>query len=146
MYYCDKLPDTIKNKIIEYAEKNNYKIFGAGEYKKWFTETFVDINPFEWIEMFRNAKIVFTGTFHGVVFSIKGRRNFYTYLTNPGRIKKVESLLKQFEIKNREITTDNFKELLGNKNIEKNIDYDKVDKNIKKYGNKSIEYLKDNID
>lgn len=145
MYYCDKLPEEIKNKIIEYAEKNNLKIFGAGEYKKWFTETFVDINPFEWVEMFKNAKIVFTGTFHGVVFSIKGKRNFYTYLTNPGRVKKVQSLLKQFDIKNRIITNENYNEIFNEKIINKNIDYEKVDGNIEKYKEISLKYLKNNI-
>lgn len=34
-------------KIIEYAEKNNYKNFRMDEYKKCLTETFVEINPFE---------------------------------------------------------------------------------------------------
>lgn len=142
MYYCDKLPDEIKNKIINYAKEHNYKIFGAGEYKKWFSETFVDVNPFEWIEIFRNAKIVFTGTFHGVIFSIKGKRNFYTYLTNKGRIKKVESLLKQFQINGRIISNDNYNEIFDNIT---EIDYETIDKNIEFYKNKSLQYLKGNI-
>lgn len=146
MYYCDKLPEEIKNEIINYANKKGYKIFGAGEYKKWFTETFVDINPFEWVEMFRNAQIVFTGTFHGVIFSIKSKRNFYAYLTNPSRIKKVGSLLKQFDIKDRVINNENYKEIFDEENIDKDIDYARVDENIKKYREESLEYLKKNIE
>lgn len=143
MYYCDNLPESIKNEIIEYANKNGYKIFGAGEYKKWFTETFVDINPFEWVEMFRNAQIVFTGTFHGAVFSIKSRKNFYCYLTNPSRIKKVNSLLKQFEINERIITIDNYHRLFDK--IKNNINYDNVYKLINLEKENSLEYLKKNI-
>lgn len=143
MYYCDNLPDTIKNEIIEYANKNGYKIFGAGEYKKWFTETFVDINPFEWVEMFRNAQIVFTGTFHGAVFSIKSRKNFYVYLTNPSRIKKVGSLLKQIGIEDRTMNNENVDKIFNN--IENNINYEEVYKKIEVEKNRSLEYLKENI-
>lgn len=142
MYYCDKLPIEIRNQIIKYAKDNGYKIFGAGEYKKWFNETFVDIDAFEWIEMFRNAELIFTGTFHGAVFSIKSKKNFYCYLTNPSRIKKVDSLLKQFEIPGRIIDENNFNNIFSNL---KDIDYDKVYSNIEKYKNESLEYLKKNI-
>lgn len=144
MYYCDNLPESIKNEIIEYANKNGYKIFGAGEYKKWFTETFVDINPFEWVEMFRNAQIVFTGTFHGAVFSIKSRKNFYCYLTNSSRVKKVGSLLKQFEINERILNAENYYELLS-KIDKNNINYEEIYANINKYKNNSLEYLKESI-
>ena len=144
MYYCDKIPDCIKNNIIDYAKENNYKIFGAGEYKKWFTETFVDINPFEWVEMFRNAQFVFTGTFHGAVFSIKSRKNFYTYLTNPSRVKKVESILKQLNLENRIMNIDNYKDRF--KQIEENINYNSVYKILDKEKKKSIDFLKKSID
>ena len=145
MYYCDKLSENIKYEIIDYAKKKGFKIFGAGEYKKWFTETFVDINPFEWVELFRSAQIVFTGTFHGVVFSIKSRKNFYTFLKNPSRIKKVGSLLKQLKIDGREINEQNYKKIFREKNINKDIDYQEVHKNINRLKNTSIDYLKKNI-
>lgn len=145
MYYCDNLPLEIREKIISYANEKGYKIFGAGEYKKWFTETFVDINPFEWVEMFRNAQMIFTGTFHGTVFSIKNKKNFYCYLTNQSRIKKVDSLLKQFVIDNRVLNEDNYVKIF--ENLENNdIDYIDVFKNIEKYKNESLIYLKENID
>lgn len=144
MYYCDKLPEEIKNKIIEYANKHGYKIFGAGEYKKWFTETFVDINSFEWVELFRHAQIIFTGTFHGVVFSIKSKKNFYCYLTNPSRIKKVGSLLKQFEINGRVINNENYDNIF-NKIDENIIEYLNVYEKIEKYKIESLNYLKNNI-
>ncbi|MBR2705297.1 MAG: polysaccharide pyruvyl transferase family protein [Clostridia bacterium] len=143
MYYCDNLPESIKEKIVEYAEKNGFKIFGAGEYKKWFTETFVDIDPFEWVEMFRNAQLVFTGTFHGTVFSIKSRKNFYAYLTNPSRVKKVCSLLKQFKIDNRIITVQNWKLIF--ESMEDNINYNDVFQNIEIEKEKSLEYIKKSI-
>ncbi len=143
MYYCDNLPVGLRNKILQFANKKGYKIFGAGEYKKWFTEAFVDINAFEWVEMFRNAQIVFTGTFHGAVFSIKSKKNFYTYLTNPSRIKKVGSLLKQFGIEDRIMTDQNSDKIFNS--IEKNINYENVYEKINQEKEKSLNYLKENI-
>jgi len=144
MYYCDKLPLEIREQIIKYANENEYKIFGAGEYKKWFDETFVDIDAFEWVEMFKHAQMIFTGTFHGAVFSIKSKKNFYCYLTNPSRIKKVNSLLKQFEISDRVINNENYKGIFS-KEIDTNINYENVYKNIEKYKQESLKYLKENI-
>lgn len=143
MYYCDNLPLKIREKIINYAKEKGYKIFGAGEYKKWFTETFVDINPFEWVEMFRNAQMVFTGTFHGAVFSIKSKKNFYAYLTNPSRIKKVKSLLKQFEIEDRIMNDENANEIFDT--IDNSIDYDSVYKKIEGEKQNSLNYIRENI-
>lgn len=145
MYYCDNLPIEIRESIIKYANKKGYKIFGAGEYKKWFTETFVDIDPFEWVEVFRNAQFIFTGTFHGAVFSIKNKKNFYCYLSNQSRIKKVNSLLRQFEIEGRVLNMDNYQ---GKFDIIENndINYENVYKNIEKYRDISLNYLKENIE
>lgn len=143
MYYCDNLPLEIREKIISYANEKGYKIFGAGEYKKWFTETFVDINPFEWVEMFRNAQMIFTGTFHGAVFSIKSKKNFYCYLTNPSRIKKVGSLLKQFGLENKVMTDEKANKIF--QNVEQAINYDEVYKKIEIERKNSLNYLKENI-
>ena len=86
--------------------------------------------------MFRNAEIIFTGTFHGTVFSIKSKKQFYNYLANPSRIKKVSSLLSQFEIEDRKIE---------NLNDYQKINYQKVFDIIKKYKNESCNYLINSI-
>ena len=134
MYYCDKLPEDMKNYIQEYARKNNLKIYGAGEYQKWFDNFPININPFEFVEMFRNAKFVFTGTFHGTVFSIKSEKQFYNYISNKSRKEKIFSLLNWLEINDRDIT--NFIN-----NSPKKIDYKKVNNTIDKMKQQSLEYL-----
>ena len=101
MYFCDGLPKEGIEKIVDYAKENNYKIYGAGEYAKYYTDITINVSPFQWVEMFRNASFVFTGTFHGAVFSLITQRNFAAYLTNPSRVKKVNSLLLQFGLTER---------------------------------------------
>ena len=81
---------------------------GQENVDKQYTDITVDLAPFEWVEMFRNADFVFTGTFHGAVFSILNERPFKVYLTNESRIKKVGALLRELHIPNRKIDK-NFK-------------------------------------
>lgn len=141
-YYCEHLPKSIKEQIFDYANKHDLAIYGAGECDKKFTKMTVNITPFQWIHMFKNAKFIFTGTFHGAVFSILSRRQFKVYLTNDSRIQKVNALLKEMEITNRNIH-DDFVFDLDKMNNE--IDYSEVYAKISKKRAKSIEFLKNAI-
>ena len=85
--------------------------------------------------MFKNAELIFTGTFHGTVFSIKSQKQFFNYLTNKSRIKKVKSLLNEFNINHRE-------EILSNKKINYSIVNKKIEEEIKK----SLNFIKSNIE
>ena len=137
MYYCDGLSQNLQDKIIDYAKKNQLKIYGAGEYKQWFDYFPINVNPFEWIEMFRNAQIVFNGTFHGTVFSIKCEKIFLNYTNNPSRIKKVESLLEELKIAKRNLKTDDFYNSKINYKIVNKVLHQKIKESIK-YLNTSI--------
>lgn len=137
-YYCDKLSDEKKNQIISYAKKNNLAVYGAGETDKRYTDITVNLTPFEWVEMFRNAEFVFTGTFHGAVFSILNKRQFKVYLTNKSRIKKVGALLKELHISNRSMAEDFVFDL---NQMKSEIDYEAVYKIIEDKRNQSREYL-----
>ena len=141
-YYCEHLPQEIHEQIFAYAKEHDLAVYGAGECDKQYTEITVDLTPFEWVEMFRNAEFVFTGTFHGVVFSILNKRQFKVYLTNESRIKKVGALLRELCIENREIEND-FK--FDPENIESAINYDSVYNIIKIKQKQSRDYLKSTI-
>lgn len=141
-YYCEHLPREIYDRIYNYAKMHGIAIYGAGECDKKYTENTVNLTPFEWIEMFRNASFVFTGTFHGVVFSILNRRQFKVFLTNDSRIKKVTALLEDLDIKNR-IIEKKFKFDINFMKSE--IDYDLVFSVIENKKKISIDYLRKNI-
>lgn len=139
MYFCDKLPKEGQDIIIAYAKKKNWKIYGAGEYSKFYSDVTINVSPFQWVEMFRNAQFVFTGTFHGVVFSLITQRNFGAYVTNPSRVKKVNSLLGEFGLSNRifkEEEMENMEELL-----ETSIDYSAFNEQKAKVRKSSYEFL-----
>lgn len=44
---------------------------------------------YEWVDLFRNAEKVITGTFHGTVFSIKYNKSVLCYPTEKNRINKI---------------------------------------------------------
>lgn len=140
-YYCEKLPKEYIDEIISFANKSNYAIYGAGECNKIYNQVTVNLTPFEWVQMFRGAEFVFTGTFHGVVFSILNKKQFACYLTNTSRIKKVGALLREFNIKER-IIDERFDLTALINNF---IDYEKVYEYINEQRERSMQYLVENI-
>ena len=132
-YYCNGMPREIKEKIVADAHKNGYRIIGGGEYDKLYSDMSIRLTPFEWAELFRRTEYVYTGTFHGVVFSIINRRQFRVYASIESRVKKISLILDQFGIGNRDILNDNIGQEL--------IDYDKVYRNIDKLRAGSEDYL-----
>ena len=137
-YYCEHLPEEVLRQIHEYARAHHLAVYGAGECDQRYTSLTVDLEPFDWVELFRHAQFVFTGTFHGAVFSILSRRQFKVYLTNQGRIKKVGALLKELGIEGREIR-EGFQFDLEAQKTE--IDYEPVYKIIAEKRKQSLDYL-----
>lgn len=138
-YYCEHLPEHIRKEIEDYAERNNLEILGGGDSDRNYSRCTVNMSPMEWMDMFRNAKYVITGTFHGAVFSIINRKPFKVYLTNKSRISKVSDLLDNFGISNRMIT-DGF--IFNPDSEEVGLDYEKVYKKINQIREKSLNYLR----
>ncbi|QTE67045.1 polysaccharide pyruvyl transferase family protein [Clostridiales bacterium] len=76
----------------------------------------------QWISWFANAEVIFTASYHGIMFSLYFEKQFFWY--SRANSARTESLSKELHIQNRE----------GNKeNIEKDI---KIDYNVT---NKAIE-------
>lgn len=142
-YYCENLSENILNQILDYAKEHNLAVYGAGECDRRYSAITVNLTPFEWVEMFRNAEFVFTGTFHGTVFSILNRRQFKVYLTNESRIKKVTALLNELGIMNRTIREDFQFEL---ESMRSEINYTKVYEIIEQKRQRSTQYLIDSIE
>lgn len=141
-YYCDRLPDRIKNQILRYAEEHGLAVYGAGECDTRYSGTTVNLTPFEWVDMFRNAEFVFTGTFHGSVFAILHHRQFKLFLTNKSRVEKVGSLLADCGLQDRQMGEDFVFDLEAMKG---EIDYEAVDALLEEKRNQSMHYLRTNI-
>lgn len=85
----------------KYAEDNGLMIVGAGCNDSWFDKGLINIEPFKWVSLFKNARIVVTGTFHGTLFALKYRRPFLACSTMPNRTAKIESYLSEVGLEHR---------------------------------------------
>ena len=141
-YYCDHLPLRIKRQILNYAADNGFDVYGAGECDKSYTSNTVNITPFEWVEMFKYAEFVFTGTFHGVVFSILNQKQFKVFLTNKSRMMKVNDILDLFHLESRLIEEGFEFDLDKMKN---EINYSQLDESIDKLKKESVRFLHEAI-
>lgn len=135
-YYCNGIPAKLKKQIIDSAKEKGYEVLGGGEYDKMYSQMSIKLTPFEWAELFRRAAYVYTGTFHGVVFSILNKKDFRVYASIESRVKKIGALLKQFGISDRDITEDTVFDKTDT------IDYKKVYKYVDTLRKESTDYLK----
>lgn len=132
--------------IKDFAQKRNLKTVSIGAHQDW-TDIKINANPFELLGYFCNAEYVITDTFHGTIFSMITKRKFATIVRNKteksqySNAEKLTSLLSQFGLKDR-IAGDMSKleEIL-----EKEINYEEVDKTREIERQKTIKYLKNNI-
>ena len=81
-----------------------------------------------------NASYVVTATFHGTIFSILCKRQFVSCASLG---YKIQDLLKRFELESRDSSeSDNIIEM-----IDKEIDYDNVERLLKEKRKESMDYL-----
>ena len=153
---CYFLGSNIKHR--KFAEKlkeaTGFKIVSlnhADEYVKYSDEfcdyALYDVGPKEWINLVKNAEYVCTDSFHGTVFSLIFNKIFFTFRRYVTENKvatnsRIDGLLDiAGENKERIIT--------GDENVEDvlklNIDFNKLNENIKKYRNASKEWLLNSI-
>lgn len=70
LVYGDNFDDAIVKQVKNYAYVHKLKVVGAGIAPKWCDVRLTKLTPFEWIGLFRDASLVVTCTFHGLMFSI----------------------------------------------------------------------------
>lgn len=124
--------ETVKQ-IKKFASIHNCKTIFTGSYSDWADENPI-LDPIEWLSLMYNAKYVFTSTFHGSVFSIICKKEFYVVDTNTN---KVHDLLYRLNLTDRLI--NNFEHLPYR------INYEEVDKKIEKIRISSKKFLLSNL-
>lgn len=127
------------NDIKVYAKDNKIKIISIGFKNNWCDKSLDYISPLNWIGMFKNAHIIVTCTFHGLMFGINYKKkilfNKVSYVNN-----RSKWLLKELGLL----------ELMDNQDLKLeqvlnyNWDYKKIDRIIKTYRLKALEYFKEN--
>lgn len=128
--------DPVKEKVDEirnFAQRKGlpYLIRSAGR----FIEKDASIEF--WISLFRDAAYVITDSFHGTIFSIIFEKDFYVYANLTRGNSRFESLLGLFDLKDRFVD--------GTVVEKEKIDWKKVNNSIEIERNKSMEFIKQNV-
>lgn len=143
--YSDRISDVESKVIMNYARKNNLKIYAIGGAQKC-ADKFIDCSPFEVLGYFKKADFIITDTFHGSIFSIITHRNFVTLVRKSfedkyGNEEKLIDLLNRLNLQDRAIyDIEDMKKI-----INKKIMYNTVDDYINISRKETIKYLKNEI-
>lgn len=131
LVYTYGLSDEDASIIRKFADAKGLKIVctGSDRPSEW-GDINIPAGPFEWIGLIRNAEYVVSSTFHGTVFSIICKKQFFVVGTNSG---KVNDLLERTGLNERK--TNEFAKL-------ESIDYSVVSKKIEKEISSSKDFLK----
>lgn len=102
-----------------------------------------DVGPEEFVNLIRNAEYICTDSFHGMLFSIINHKKFivfnrYSDKSKTSKNSRIESLCNNLGLEDRR-----YKEGDIISEMDKNINYDDVEKKIESMRDKSKNYLKE---
>ncbi|WP_028241931.1 polysaccharide pyruvyl transferase family protein [Pseudobutyrivibrio ruminis] len=122
---------------INYGKKYGLKVYAISY--SWLPKDITPIRPTkieEFLSLVKNANTVFTASYHGMLYSIYFNKNFFYY--NRGWKSRMRSIADYLDLGNREHYDEK---------VNKDIDYDEVNRRMELLRQKSIacleSYLKD---
>ena len=80
-----------------YAVVDPTKAFNVN-IRDYADRVFYDVDPVEWIDMLRNARFVYTDSFHGTLLSLKFHKPFLAYYVEDMRATRFMDLANRYEI------------------------------------------------
>lgn len=100
---------------------------------------FYDLDLAEWLYLFKNAKFVFTDSFHGVLFSLKFKKPFIGYYVETMRSTRFIDLANRYKID--DYIVQSVDEIIEKKSLEKTPNFEEIHTIIDKNNKISYEYL-----
>jgi len=102
-----------------------------------------NLGPDEWLSMFKNARFIYTDSFHGVLFSLKFHNPFLAYYTETMRATRFIDLSKRYNIE--KYIVKNVKDIDKKKSIEMKPDFCTIDRLLEKHKQYSLEYIENSL-
>ena len=137
--YIKNVANKYNMRVITWSSKHYY----VKNIKKYGFDLPKYENPEMYLYLIKNAKLIFTTSYHGTIFSTIFKKKFYT-IKNGGMYgddDRVITLLEQINLLDRLIPY----EFDNNFNYMSEPDFTESDKNIVKLKKKSIKFLIDNV-
>ncbi len=142
IYQLDYNRELVKS-AIELAGKKNLKVYLISASAKKTDEvvnTIENAGPLEFLSAFKNAKYIFTNSFHGTVFSLMFEKEFYIF-PHATRNTRIESILEIAGLTERIIAD---KSVVDTK--WKEIDYIDVNERLNKHIEASRQYINEALE
>jgi len=112
LVYGGALDEQRDHALGRWARKQGLEVLSLASPCRSATCRLRSISPFEWVDAFRNAQAVVTGTFHGLLYAIKYARPF-AMVCLPAAANKSQTVIDKFNLSQRcigdqECFTDDF--------------------------------------
>ena len=134
IYDCYKKFSTKEIKMCKaFAEKQNKKLISFGAYLSW-CDISLPADPMNYLSYIKAADYIFTGTFHGTIYSIIFNKQF-VLMGNPKN--KVKNTLKYYDLEDRVLIS---KERLSD-SAPRKINYKEINKKVEEMRNQSKNFL-----
>lgn len=115
---------------VYHLDKQGFKLYKTG--------------PLGFISLMKNAEMIFSQSFHGTIFSALFEKKFWAFhnstIANPDD-DRATYILQQLGLSDRYINIEKIDEI----DINKEIDYEKVNKKIDSLKEEAFKYIEDNI-
>ena len=69
-------------------------------YFSWSSKTYHTLDPVDWVDFIRNAKFLYTDSFHGVAFALKFKTPFLAYYKEAIRASRFIDLKERYKLTN----------------------------------------------
>lgn len=132
-YFLGKTPEGKKNIIKDIARKDNLKIININD-PEYYT-----LNPSKFLGLLKNAKYIFSDSYHGILFSMIFRKNFILIENRPKMRSRFNTLFNKFSLTDR-----SFETIIRLNNIP-DIDYSSLEKELEIEKRITLEYLKSKL-
>jgi hypothetical protein len=146
LIYAFTYTESDKSAILKLAKDNGMKIVSIcfNEKLSWCDENIMVIDPLEFLSVYSKAKFIFTSTFHGLLFSLKYKKQF-VLRDNKTVHNKIITIINRLDLHERVINGDESKDQVYDIFCNQ-IDYTKVDEKLDSLIRNSKRYLKNAIE
>lgn len=132
--YGTRLKSSIIKQMKEYAREHKLRLISVLSYFPWCDEN-VSCSIKEFLGLIRDAKVVFTDTFHGTIFSVIFEKEFVVISKGA---KKLNHLLKELDLEHRKVGKEPDSLFTVS---EKDIDYAGCNESLEKLRQQSLQQL-----
>lgn len=141
LYYSRRYSPVMEEYVEKLAKDNGYKIveisLRATNAQKGH-EMFYQAGVEEFLSLVKNAEYVVTNSFHGMIFAVQYKKPFVIFSREQCDVK-INEILNLFGLSDRLLIT-------GNESFKDEINYDAVHERISLAREKSLEFLKQELD